>query len=304
MSNKITEAILGSPEKTLTIGDIEITPFILENGTRVITQRSLYRTLGITRGGTTGAYKEIGGGARLVRFLDISKLTSLIDSDVRVALEKPMKFEYNKIVYYGYEATVLQKMIKVIAKAHIKNELPVKYNHIGIRADILNDSFMETGIIALIDEFTGYKYIQEKNAIEEILKKIIRREYAAWVKRFPIKFFEGICRLKGWKFERNKTQYPLAMGHIINDVVYKRLAPKVLEELKIKNPKNEKGIRPVKHHQWLTEEFGVPALAEHLIGVQSLIDANTEWRKFDSQLNRVFPLHNLKQLYLDFPQEN
>jgi P63C domain len=34
----------------------------------------------------------------------------------------------------------------------------------------------------------------------------------------------------------------------------------VLEELKRRNPRDEKGHRATKHHQWLTEDIGHPAL--------------------------------------------
>jgi hypothetical protein len=92
------------------------------------------------------------------------------------------------------------------------------------------------------------------------------------------------------------------MGHVLNDVVYKRLAPGVLQELKRVNPvEEETKKRKVKHHQWLSDEIGVPALAEKLIGIQALIDANTNWRKFHAQLNRVFPTFDNPQLYLDLP---
>jgi P63C domain len=94
------------------------------------------------------------------------------------------------------------------------------------------------------------------------------------------------------------------MGHIINDVVYKRLAPNILVELKRVNPvQEENGKRPAKHHSWLTDDIGIPALAEHLIGIMALATANTQWRKFYEQLNRVYPSYADPQLYL-FPPED
>ncbi|MEJ7685100.1 MAG: P63C domain-containing protein [Segetibacter sp.] len=55
------------------------------------------------------------------------------------------------------------------------------------------------------------------------------------------------------------------MEHVINDVVYKRLAPNILIELNRANPvKEDTGRRKVKYHSLLTEEIGIPALAELL----------------------------------------
>ena len=43
-----------------------------------------------------------------------------------------------------------------------------------------------------------------------------------------------------------------------------RIAPNLLEELEKKSPKDEKGNRKNKLHQWLTEDIGNPMLAQHI----------------------------------------
>lgn len=47
--------------------------------------------------------------------------------------------------------------------------------------------------------------------------------------------------------------------------------PDILRELKKRNPKDDHGNRPTKHHQWLTANVGHPRLAEHLYGIIGLI---------------------------------
>jgi hypothetical protein len=58
---------------------------------------------------------------------------------------------------------------------------------------------------------------------------------------------------------------PQIVGKYTNDIVYERLAPGILEELQERNPKDTRGERPVKHHQWLTEDIGHPALERYKI---------------------------------------
>ena len=48
------------------------------------------------------------------------------------------------------------------------------------------------------------------------------------------------------------------VAHYTRALVYERIAPGLLEELERKSPPNEKGQRPNKLHQWLTEDVGNP----------------------------------------------
>ncbi len=82
---------------------------------------------------------------------------------------------------------------------------------------------------------------------------------------------------------------PSIVGRYTNDIVYKRLAPNIVEELEKRNPKNSSGNRRVRHHQWLTEDIGNPALAQHLYAVIALMKVSKNWDKFMSSLERVFP---------------
>ena len=79
-----------------------------------------------------------------------------------------------------------------------------------------------------------------------------------------------------------------------NDVVYERLAPGVLEELRRLNPPTDKGHRKHRHHQWLTNDVGHPALRDHLMGVIALMKATPDgqWVQFRRTLTKVYPKCN------------
>jgi hypothetical protein len=54
------------------------------------------------------------------------------------------------------------------------------------------------------------------------------------------------------------------VAHYTRDLVYERIAQRLLQELEAKSPINEKGYRPNKLHQWFTDDVGNPMLAQHL----------------------------------------
>jgi hypothetical protein len=68
-----------------------------------------------------------------------------------------------------------------------------------------------------------------------------------------------------------------------------RLVPGIREELEQLNPKDERGRRKHKHHQWLTEEVGHPALAQHPYAVIGLMRAAASWEPFTEMMERAFP---------------
>ena len=160
--------------------------------------------------------------------------------------------------------------------------------HIAQRAEILIRGLATVGIIALVDEATGYQRIREEKALATILGKYIAKELQPWNKTFPYEFYELIYKLKGWQGPDGHKRSPL-IGRYTNEIVYARLAPGVLKELQMKNPILPTGSRQVRHHQWFTPELGHPRLREHLAAVMSLMRASPNWIKFQSNLKRAFP---------------
>lgn len=72
-------------------------------------------------------------------------------------------------------------------------------------------------------------------------------------------------------------------------IVYRRLAPGVLQELRRLTPRDEKGRLKNKLFQRLTEEVGHPKLREHLMGVVMLMKYAPNWQIFMDRLDKEFP---------------
>ncbi len=147
------------------------------------------------------------------------------------------------------------------------------------------------GIIALVDEATGYQEVRARNALAEILERFIATELRKWVKTFPAEFYQEMFRLRQWPYPRlgNQTQRPVMAGKLTNDIVYARLAPGVLEELRRLTPRDDKGRLKTHLHRRLTEDVGHPKLREHLSAVVALMKASDTWSVFMRSMNRALP---------------
>jgi hypothetical protein len=96
------------------------------------------------------------------------------------------------------------------------------------RADMLMRGLAHVGIIALVDEATGYQEVRDRRALEAILDRFLRKELAAWARRFPDEFYQQIFRLKEWAWKGMAVNRPSVVGKYTNDLVYERLAPNIL----------------------------------------------------------------------------
>lgn len=100
-----------------------------------------------------------------------------------------------------------------------------------------------------------------------------------------------------------KVNRPQVVGHYTDDLVYKRLAPGILAELRERNPKNNRGRRPAKHHMWLTEDVGHPALAQHLYALIGFMRVSSTWDQFYGMVQRAFPKRG-ETLFLPLMESN
>ena len=293
MSKKPLKVIAGTPDQPLVIGDIEIPCYVLEDKTRVLSQRGV--TVGI------GLNPEVG--FRMPQFMASKSIKPFISKDLMPALKSPILFK-NPVGggnAHGYLATILADICEAVIDAKNAGVLHPHQKHIFDRCNILLRGFVRVGIIALVDEATGYEQLREERALATILEKFIAKELQPWTKTFPYEFYKQIFRLKGWPGP-DGVKKPSVIGHYTNDFVYSRIAHGVLEELKTINPKiPTTGRRKTTHHQWFTPELGHPKLKEHLAAVTALMRAAPNWDSFKRSLQRALPKLN-KTMNLPFDE--
>ena len=196
----------------------------------------------------------------------------------------------------GYEATLLPRICEVILDAAKAGRLRQGASPMVDTADLLLRGFARVGIIALIDEATGYQSVRDKEALQEILNLYVGRELAKWAKRFPDEFYEQMFRLKGWHFDPKSSKRPMAMANITIDLVFDRIGPGITSELRHRREEllESTGKRTAKLHQAMTPDIGHPALQHHLSGLTFLGKsfADRDWGGFYAAVERVAPRYN------------
>lgn len=281
------KAVCGSADNPLRIGDVELTCYVLEDGTRVLTQASFLEAIGRHRRANTKAASGVPP------ILQGQAIAPFISEDV---LEKatPITFQLpGGGRASGYNAEVLPAVCDIYLAARDAGVLPHQQLHVARQAEILVRGLARVGIIALVDEATGYQEVRQRDALARILEEFVAKELQPWVKTFPPEFYEQMFRLRGLNYDEGTIKRPQYFGNLTNNVVYDRLAPGVREELKRKVPKS------ARLHQGLTHDTGHPKLREHLASVVSIMKLSDDWEDFTGKIDRIHPRYN-KTIPFDF----
>ena len=281
---RVPRATHGSPDHPLRIGGVDIPCYVLEDGRRVITNQGLQIGLKMAKS---------GGQQRTAALVAGLERKGLNCRDLLNSITNPISFRPGTgAKAYGYEATVLADLCDVILQARKEGLLNYQQEDIAAQCEVLVRGFARVGIIALIDEATGYQYVRDRQALQAILDRYLRREFAAWAKRFPDEFYKEMFRLKGWRWNvLNPAGGPRCVAQYTTDLTYTRLEAGLVHELEARNPVRVNGRRKAAHHQWLTEEVGHPALGKHLHAVIALMRACPDggWDMFKRMLDRSLP---------------
>lgn len=298
----MTEILFSSHEGKLTLGNVELECHVLEDGRHVFSSEDFLRAFGLRFESNGEVWKN------LRVFLDKIKIAASANKVLYNALIKPLKFKKQgnggKFPCNGYPAELLPEICNtVLATAENKMlGLEPELKTAAKQARKLLKSLANVGVIALIDEATGYQDYRAKHALQDLLDKYLKTEHAAWAKRFPDVFYKELFRLKKWDWKGMKENSPGIVGSYTRDLVYSRLAPGVLQELEHRNPPIAPGRRKVKHHQWLTDDIGHPALGEHLHAIIALMRVSNSWDQFHRYVTKAFPVLG-EQLNLDVDED-
>jgi hypothetical protein len=274
----------------LKIGSMEFPCSVLSNGNRILTQSDFMEGMGMYYSGWVAKNKPEGQHADMPHFLSFEKLKPFAEKHLGNLQNIVVKYRTEKgAIAHGIPAAIIPKICEVWLDADENGGLGKRQKQIAEKAKILIRALAHVGIVALVDEATGYQEVRNKEALQALLDAFLRQELAAWAKRFPDEFYKEIFRLRGWPWNKLSSKRPMLIGKLTNNLVYERLAPGLLAQLEAKNPKDSSGRRQHKHFQWLTEDVGDPALAQHLHAVIGLMRASSDWASFLKLLDKAFP---------------
>lgn len=287
---------------TLRIGELEIECANLPDGRRVLSEKSVLTVLGR---GYSGYYSQRDAEsvtAVLPRYLAPKNLHPFVSEELRALLSTPIYYvpPRGSGLAYGMDATVLPQVCDVWLTARtngVLNASPAQLRT-ALAAELIVRGLAQVGIIALVDEATGFQHDRARDALAKILEEFIAKELRPWVHTFPDEFYKQLFRLRGIRFPGDTVRRPQYFGHLTNDIVYKRLAPGVLEELKKATAKDSAGKPSKPHlHRRLTENVGHPKLREHLASVVTVMKLSTEYADFLAKLDSVLPRYGETVLF-------
>jgi hypothetical protein len=282
-----TNAIKAAP---LMLGGIEMDCAVLPDGVRVLSRRSMLSVFKRAVGGKQYKAAERGGvlGALL-----------MVDPAIKGFVSEDLGVVYRAISYVdprngkealGIDATALPRLCSAWLAARRAGALKTESQaRAAEQAEIINDALATIGIVAMIDEATGFQRERAPDALQQILDLYLLPYMARWAKRFPDEFYERVAKLKGWKWEGRSKNPPQVMAHWTRDLIYMRMPPGINRELDQRMPVDEDGRKVGKLHQLFTPDVGHPALQQHISNVITLLRASSSWRQFIHMMDAAFP---------------
>lgn len=281
-----TNVLLAQHSGDLKIGDLTLACAVIDDGERairVINQGTMLTALGRSS-------RPKSGDAGTVLFAD--NLRPFVSEELAQTLRHPIAYRTpNGNRALGFPAEILPQICEVYLTARQQKPNPLFYNQkrAADAAEILVRGLARVGITALVDEVTGYQDVRAKDALAKILEAYVAKELQPWVRTFPDDFYEELFRLRGLKYPSSIVKRPRYFGVLTNDIVYRRLAPGVLDELKRVQVKDEEGRPKHKLFQRLTQNAGYPKLREHLGSVVAIMKLSTDWTDFHQKIDRLHP---------------
>jgi len=269
----------------LCIGNMKFPCSILSDGTRILTQSNFMLCMGMYYSGWIS--KKSKSSAETPHFLAYKTLEPFISKHLPDLQSVSVKYRTERgNIANGIKAEMIPKICEIWLDAEEYAQLGPRQKLVAQKAKTLMRALAHIGITALVDEATGYQNNRPKNALQTLLDLYLSKEFATWVKKFPDEFYKEIFRLKGWdtnKISPNKR--PGTVGRYTNDLIYDRLAPGILDELRSRQ--NDK--KYIRYHQFLTDELGHPALSQHMHTVIAFMKVSDNWDNFKSMLDKVLP---------------
>lgn len=234
---------------TLSIADAELPCYVLSDGRRVISRTGATNVLTCSKGG--GNLDSYIGVKALKPYLPKSLPDQLIAFTIPGVVNKTVQ---------GMAAETFLEICRAYSTARDDGaSMTDRQLSIAIQANMFLMSCAKVGLIALIDEATGYQYERAHDALQFKLKVYLEEEMRKWESTFPEELWEEFARLTRWKGAIHHR--PKYWGKLVMELVYEYLDTDVANWLRENAPSPRKGQN---YHQWLTSQFGLKKLVEHL----------------------------------------
>ena len=287
-NNNTPVAVQATHKGYMRMGDIDLECYVLEDGRRVFHKKGIAKAIGL----------KSAGGSAFLKTMSRKGLGNEISEDLRSAIESPIYFTYlTSGMGHAYEADVLVEVCKAIKRAHDADYLSKTQEELYRQANALLYAVGKVGVIALIDEATGYQTKRSPEALRLLVQQYLEAEKREWRKEFPDEYYhelnniygnESMATLKSGTMVLNKPRY---FAKFTRTYVYEPLANgAVLEELDKLNPTiDKKGTRRDRFHQHLSEDYGLEKLRIQVREVITILKISNSMDEFKRLFKRRFP---------------
>jgi hypothetical protein len=97
----------------------------------------------------------------------------------------------------GYRAEIVPLVCETYLSARDAGVITLPGQMKVVKAcDIIMRSLAKLGIVALVDEATGYQDVRDRVALQKLLEKYVTDEWSKWTRRFLLRIFEDCTRRK------------------------------------------------------------------------------------------------------------
>jgi hypothetical protein len=182
----MAEVIKSAYEGKVTIGDAVLECHVLEDEQRIFSRRDFLHALNLR-------FDPKEERKMVQLFLDRINFVSIIgDQTLYKALNDPIKFKKGNFVAYGYPAELLAEVCNAMLALAENRMLPVDFEikETAKQSRKLLKALANVGVVALIDEATGYQDYRAKNALQTILDQFLKKSTPPGPKGFRMNFIK------------------------------------------------------------------------------------------------------------------
>jgi len=247
-------------------------------------------TLHMARGGAM-----VKGMNRLELFVSRDRIKPYVSNALHERIRTPIRFRIGRTIAYGFDSDTLIDIAEAVIQADNAGKLQAQQADIAQQCRSITSSLTRIGLIALIDEATGYQTKRDRDELQQILTAYLLPEHRPWMQTIPDEFTNQIYRVYGWPRAAN-NRGPRYAGKLIRKLIYEKLPAPVLPKLDSVNPANAKYQRKHRHHQFLTEKLGLDHFRTQVITVMTLLRISKNKTEFNRHLESYFG----SQMVFDF----
>jgi hypothetical protein len=247
---------------------------------RVLSRRQFQACIGMTRTAVLADDPVTG----LPPFLTHENLKPSIPRNLEELLA-PLWYKEPRrgLLASGYRAELLPAVCKIYTMTFRQKSLLPEQEAIFLRCLEIQEAFANLGIIALVDEATGYQEQRERDELQKLITLYLLDVPGPWQTTFSHEYYQEAYRLHKLKYQAGQTSHPPIIGAFTKRAIYDWLPPGVYEELCRRNPRvpSEHGSRRIrKHHQHLTKDIGREQIIAQLRIVLYLMRASGSLERF------------------------